>query len=204
MKRRRVLGFLVPVWALPSLLGQPLPPPPAWWSAQGAPLIQQVQNEVIHRRKVPYLHQRTYLDLAAYRRRMHAKGGDPLSPPREGLLWVGIRNRFLTSVGAAARREILARSLQQAWRGSGPMEADAGVQAFLAFSARALEDGDTVEYLYAPGGTFWVRYNAEAPRAFRHALLYQALLGLEFGADPDNPTSLDALAEALKGLLAER
>ncbi len=187
-----------------AVLGaQPLPPPPAWWLTQGAPLLQQVQDDIITRRNAPYLHERTYLDLASYRRRMQAKGGDPLAPPREGQVWVGIRDRFLVSVGASARREILARSLRLAWRGAAPVDADPEVKAFLDFSGRTLEEGDTVEYLYAPNGTFWVRYNAETPRTFRHAPLYRAMLGVEFGEDPDNPHSLDALAKALRDLVPQ-
>lgn len=198
MAKAGVCGAAVGLLLATALGAQAPPPPPAWWASQGAPRLEQVHDDVLRRRQVPYMHQRTFLDLASYRRRVPDGGTDPLAPAREGRVWVGISDRFLVSVGAAARREILARILGEALQKVGGSVADPEVKAFLDFSARSLDEGDTVVYLYAPAGRFWVRYNGEPPRTFRNAPLYRAMLALEFGPDPDNPQWLEGLITACR------
>ncbi len=177
-------------------------PPPTWWRERGAPALMQIQAETLSRRGVPYMDQRVYLHVAGYRRLL--KDEDLLRPLREGQVWIGIRNRFLVAVGSEARREILARLVARAWRGPAPLNEDADTQAFLAFSARNLEEDAEVAYLYAHGGHMWVRYGTEAPRAFRSRALIRAMLSLEFEVDPENQGGLDAVRSALKSRAVSR
>jgi hypothetical protein len=175
--------------------------PPRWWAERGAPMLRQIQEETLHRRGAPYMHQRVYLDVKGYRRKVKPEG-DLLDPLREGRVWIGVRDRFLVAVGKEARRDILARLLARSWQGPGPLAEDAVAQAFLDFSTRTIEEDTEVDYLYGPSGVMWVRYDAEAPRAFRSPALFHAMLALEFEVDPENQAGLDSIRSALKALRA--
>jgi hypothetical protein len=174
---------------------------PTWWRGQGAPSLNEVHQEVLNRLGTPYIQQAYFLDVDAIRRTASSED-DPLRLCLEGKAWIGIRMRFLQAVGSKTRRAILEAQVKRCWKGQGGAFERGAVRRFLDHSARALNEGDGVEYLYGPGPGFWVRYGTEAPRAFDDPDLKRCMLTLEFSRDPENPQQNTPFERALKGLVA--
>ncbi len=188
-------------WAIlggAALVAAPGPEiPSAWWQGKGAPKLTGFHRRGLSRRGTPYLDQQCFLEPGNLLREAPA-GEDPLATLQQGRTWLAIRNRFLVGVGPASRGAIFVAQLKRCWPGGGDPMAHPEAVAFLAFLTRVVNVGDVVEYLYAPGGTVWVRIGREAPRAFRDLELVRAMLTLEFGFDAENPEAQAELREALR------
>ncbi len=162
----------------------------------GAPPLRRIHEEVFRKFEVDYLRVAFYADATALGRRPRGQGARAWV--LKGRVWCGRRSTVLQEIGGARRAEGLKAQLEAHWPGGSLDPERPAVKRLLAASAGPLEQGDRIDYVWAPSGKIHIRIGRAPWLVLADPLLHQALLRIAFDnvADPGMP----ALNQALEAL----
>lgn len=174
--------------------GRTLPPPATTPVARGT----------IIRSGDPYMEIKFGVDIQRLRKLpgvpAQGKGAWALQQVVAGKVPSSLRIKALVDTSALRRRGILEDLLRRNWTQGSFRPEDPEVKAFLDFSGRLLNLGESFEYRFQDGRV-WVRYQEEEWHAFKTPGLCSAVLKYNFSEEAANRDALEAFREAMDEVL---